>query len=88
VTSLLGGDPSNTKDTGVAVLGHLTVARDHRASTPNVAHHLVTVATQHYDHLVRHSIRIVKGLTRCRLPTERLRVTDPDDNRIDVGQPR
>jgi catechol 2,3-dioxygenase-like lactoylglutathione lyase family enzyme len=53
------GDPA-----GFAILErdaaelHLTVARDHQASTSNVAHLLVTDATELYDHLNGHGVRI------------------------------
>lgn len=66
---------------------HLTVDRHHRASTNNVAHLLVTDATELYDHLVRHSIRIVKGLRDADYGLRGFVFSDPDGNRIDVGQP-
>jgi catechol 2,3-dioxygenase-like lactoylglutathione lyase family enzyme len=65
---------------------HLTVARDHRASTHNVAHLLVTDATELYDHLIGHGIRIVKGLRDADHGLRGFVFADPDGNRIDVGQ--
>jgi len=41
---------------------HLTVAVNHRASTHNVAHLMVSDATALHDHLVANGTRIVKGL--------------------------
>ncbi len=81
------GDPA-----GFAILErdaaelHLTVARDHRASTSNVAHLLVTDATELYDQLIRHGIRIVKGLRDADYGLRGFVFADPDGNRIDVGQ--
>jgi catechol 2,3-dioxygenase-like lactoylglutathione lyase family enzyme len=81
------GDP-----TGFAILErdaaelHLTVSRDHRASTRNVAHLLVTDATELYDHLTGHGIRIVKGLRDADYGLRGFVFADPDGNRIDVGQ--
>ena len=65
---------------------HLTVARDHRASTSNVAHLLVTDATKLYYHLIGHRIRIVKGLRDADYGLRGFVFADPDGNRIDVGQ--
>ena len=65
---------------------HLTVARDHRASTQNVAHLLVTDATQLYDHLTARGVRIVKGLRDADHGLLGFVFADPDGNRIDVGQ--
>jgi catechol 2,3-dioxygenase-like lactoylglutathione lyase family enzyme len=81
------GDPA-----GFAILErdaaelHLTVARDHRASTSNVAHLLVTDATELYDYLIGHGIRIVKGLRDTDYGLRGFVFADPDGNRIDVGQ--
>jgi catechol 2,3-dioxygenase-like lactoylglutathione lyase family enzyme len=81
------GDPA-----GFAILErdaaelHLTVARDHRASTSNVAHLLVTDATELYDYLIGHGIRIVKGLRDADYGLRGFVFADPDGNRIDVGQ--
>ena len=41
---------------------HLTLDRDHDASAQNVAHLMVDNATNLYDHLQSHQVRIVKGL--------------------------
>ena len=65
---------------------HLTVARDHRASIRNVAHLLVTDATELHDHLIGHGVRIVKGLRDADYGLRAFVFADPDGNRIDVGQ--
>ena len=81
------GDPA-----GFAILErdaaelHLTVARDHRASTSNVAHLLVTDATELYGYLTGQGIRIVKGLRDADYGLRGFVFADPDGNRIDVGQ--
>lgn len=64
----------------------LTVARDHRASTHNVAHLLVTDATKLYEQLTGHGVRIIKGLRDADYGLRGFVFADPDDNRIDVGQ--
>ena len=81
------GDPA-----GFAILErdaaelHLTVARDHRASTSNVAYLLVTDATELYGYLTGQGIRIVKGLRDADYGLRGFVFADPDGNRIDVGQ--
>jgi catechol 2,3-dioxygenase-like lactoylglutathione lyase family enzyme len=65
---------------------HLTVSRDHRAGTHNVAHLLVTDAAKLHDHLTRHGVRIVKGLRDADHGLRGFVFADPDGNRIDVGQ--
>lgn len=65
---------------------HLSVSRDHRGSTQNVAHLLVTDATELYKHLAAHGIRIVKGLRDADYGLRGFVLADPDGNRIDVGQ--
>jgi catechol 2,3-dioxygenase-like lactoylglutathione lyase family enzyme len=65
---------------------HLTVNREHRASIHNVAHLMVADATELYDHLVAHGTHIVKGLRDADYGLRGFVFTDPDANRIDVGQ--
>jgi len=65
---------------------HLSVSRDHRAGTHNVAHLLVTDATMLYNHLTTHGVRIVKGLRDADYGLRGFVFADPDGNRIDVGQ--
>jgi catechol 2,3-dioxygenase-like lactoylglutathione lyase family enzyme len=81
------GDPA-----GFAILQrdaaelHLTVARDHRAGTHNVAHLLVADAAGLYRHLTAHGVRIVKGLRDADHGLRGFVFADPDGNRVDVGQ--
>jgi catechol 2,3-dioxygenase-like lactoylglutathione lyase family enzyme len=81
------GDPA-----GFAILKrdaaelHLTVSRDRRPSTHNVAHLLVTDAGALYNHLTGHGVRIVKGLRDADYGLRGFVFADPDGNRIDVGQ--
>jgi catechol 2,3-dioxygenase-like lactoylglutathione lyase family enzyme len=65
---------------------HLSVDRDHRASTRNVAHLLVSDAAKLHDHLTGHGVRIVKGLRDADYGLRGFVFADPDGNRIDVGQ--
>jgi catechol 2,3-dioxygenase-like lactoylglutathione lyase family enzyme len=66
----------------------LTVAKDHRASTRNVAHLMVADATGLHSHRVAHGTRIVKGLRDADHGLRGFVFADPDGNRIDVGQRR
>jgi catechol 2,3-dioxygenase-like lactoylglutathione lyase family enzyme len=57
---------------------HLTVVRNHRPGTHNVAHLMVSDATALHDHLAASGTRIVKGLrdadyARCRCGGDHLR---------------
>jgi catechol 2,3-dioxygenase-like lactoylglutathione lyase family enzyme len=65
---------------------HLTLVKDHRAGTHNVAHLLVADATDLHDHLVTNGVRIVKGLRDADYGLRGFVFADPDGNRIDVGQ--
>lgn len=64
---------------------HLSLARNHRAVTDNVAHLLVDDATSLYDRLVAHGARIVKGMRDADYEMRTFVFADPDGNRIDVG---
>ncbi len=66
---------------------HLTVVRDHRAGTHNVAHLMVADATALHGHLEAHGVRVVKGLRDADHGLRGFVFADPDGNRIDVGQP-
>ena len=65
---------------------HLTLRKDHLASTHNVAHLLVSDAIGLHDHLAAHGVRIVKGLRDANYGLRGFVFADPDGNRIDVGQ--
>jgi catechol 2,3-dioxygenase-like lactoylglutathione lyase family enzyme len=65
---------------------HLTLSKTHQATDRNVAHLLVADATRIHDHLVRHGVRIIKGLRDADYGLRGFVFADPDGNRIDVGQ--
>jgi catechol 2,3-dioxygenase-like lactoylglutathione lyase family enzyme len=65
---------------------HLTLVRDHRGGSHNVAHLMVADAAGLHDHLVAHQVRIVKGLRDADYGLRGFVFADPDGNRIDVGQ--
>jgi catechol 2,3-dioxygenase-like lactoylglutathione lyase family enzyme len=65
---------------------HLTRSPKHRPGIHNVAHLLVADATVLHDHLVVNGTRIVKGLRDADYGLRGFVFTDPDGNRIDVGE--
>ena len=65
---------------------HLNLDHQHRATGQNVAHLMVADATALYDHLVAHGTPIAKGLRDADFGLRCFVFTDPDGNRIDVGQ--
>lgn len=65
---------------------HLTLVKDHRGGSYNVTHLMVADATALHDHLTSHGVRIVKGLRDADHGLRGFVFTDPDGNRIDVGQ--
>ena len=65
---------------------HLTLAKQHTATDRNVAHLLVDDARRLHDHLVANAVRIVKGVRDADYGLRGFVFTDPDGNRIDVGQ--
>jgi len=65
---------------------HLTRSPNHRPGLHNVAHLLVADATALHDHLVVNGTRIVKGLRDADYGLRGFVFTDPDGNRIDVGE--
>lgn len=66
---------------------HLTLAKSHVASDRNIAHIMVSDATALYKHLEKQSVRIIKRLRDADYGLRDFVFTDPDGNRIDVGQP-
>ena len=66
---------------------HLTLVKNHRASSHNVAHLMVADAAELHDHLIEHGVRIIKGLRDANYGLRGFVFADPDGNRIDVGQP-
>lgn len=65
---------------------HLSLDRKHTASTNNVAHVLVDDAESLYIHCQQHGVRIVKSLRDADHGLRCFVFSDPDGNRIDVGQ--
>ena len=65
---------------------HLSLDRDHRATTQNVAHLMVDDASALYDYLGEHGVRIVKGVRDADYGMRTFVFADPDGNRIDVGE--
>jgi catechol 2,3-dioxygenase-like lactoylglutathione lyase family enzyme len=66
---------------------HLTLNRQHKATTENVAHMMVSDATALYELMATHRVRIVKGLRDADFGLRCFVFADPDGNRIDVGEP-
>lgn len=66
---------------------HLTLNRQHQATTENVAHMMVSDATALYDLMATHQVRIVKGLRDADFGLRCFVFADPDGNCIDVGEP-
>lgn len=65
---------------------HLSLEKDHKATSINVAHLMVDDASALYDHLATKNVRIVKGLKDAEYGLRQFIFADPDGNRIDVGQ--
>jgi len=66
---------------------HLSLSPNHRGTTQNVAHLLVSDASSLYSLCERNGIRIIKGLRDADYGLRGFVFADPDGNRIDVGQP-
>ena len=85
--SFTNGDP-----VGFAILRrdaaelHLTLVKGHQGGRHNAAHLMVADATALHDHLAASGARIVKGLRDADYGLRGFVFTDPDGNRIDVGQ--
>jgi catechol 2,3-dioxygenase-like lactoylglutathione lyase family enzyme len=65
---------------------HLTLVKGHKGSGRNVAHLMVADAPALHDHLVSNGARIIKGLRDADYGLRGFVFSDPDGNRIDVGQ--
>lgn len=65
---------------------HLTLNKDHVASDRNLAHLIVSDASALYEHLQQTGTRIIKGLRDADYGLRQFVFSDPDGNRIDVGQ--
>lgn len=66
---------------------HLSLVRDHKPSTANVAHLMVDDADALHQVLVAAGVRIIKSLADKDYGLRAFVFADPDGNRIDVGQP-
>ena len=66
---------------------HLTLVRDHRGGTHNVAHLMVDDVDALHALCQAAGVRIVKGLRDKDYGLRAFVFADPDGNRIDVGQP-
>lgn len=66
---------------------HLTLVRQHKAGTHNVAHLMVDDAAALYAQLTRADVRIIKALRDADFGLRCFVFADPDGNRIDVGEP-
>ena len=66
---------------------HLSLCRDKKPSSHNVAHLIVKDAKALYAHLGKSGVRIVKGLRDQRYGLRDFVIADSDGNRIDIGQP-
>lgn len=65
---------------------HLTLQRDHKAASFNIAHMMVDDVDAFHELCRRHGLRIVKGLRDKDYGLRAFVFEDPDGNRIDVGQ--
>ena len=65
---------------------HLTQVPDHRATTANVLHLLVSDATTLFELVSAAGTKIIKGLRDHEYGLRAFVMADPDGNRIDVGQ--
>ena len=66
---------------------HLSLVKDHKPSTTNIAHLMVDDVDALHDALVAAGVRIIKGLDDKDYGLRAFVFADPDGNRIDVGQP-
>lgn len=66
---------------------HLSLVRDHKPSTTNVAHLMVDDVDALHDVLVAAGARIIKSMANKDYGLRAFVFADPDGNRIDVGQP-
>jgi catechol 2,3-dioxygenase-like lactoylglutathione lyase family enzyme len=66
---------------------HLSLVKDHKPSTTNVAHLMVDDVDALHEHLITAGARIIKALADKDYGLRAFVFADPDGNRIDVGQP-
>ncbi len=66
---------------------HLSLVKDHKPSTTNIAHLMVDDVDALHEVLVAAGARIIKSLADKDYGLRAFVFADPDGNRIDVGQP-
>lgn len=66
---------------------HLSLVKDHKPSTTNIAHLMVSDVDALHERLVAAGVRIIKSLQDKDYGLRAFVFADPDGNRIDVGQP-
>jgi catechol 2,3-dioxygenase-like lactoylglutathione lyase family enzyme len=66
---------------------HLTLQKDHKPVSFNVAHLMVDDADRLYALCKRHGLRIIKDIRDKDYGLRAFVFEDPEGNRIDVGQP-
>lgn len=66
---------------------HLSLVKDHKPSTANIAHLIVDDVDALHDRLVAAGVRMIKSLQDKDYGLRAFVFVDPDGNRIDVGQP-
>ncbi|SMG23966.1 VOC family protein [Agreia pratensis] len=83
---------TNGQPTGFAIVRngpaelHLTLVKNHRGGSHNVAHLLVDDAAALYSTMDAAGVRMIKGLRDADYGLRGFVFCDPDGNRIDVGQ--
>ncbi len=65
---------------------HLSLVKDHKASTTNISHLVVDDVEALHAICVAHGVRIIKSLADKDYGQRAFVFADPDGNRIDVGQ--
>ena len=65
---------------------HLLLHKSHKATVQNVAHLMVADANALYSHLEANNVKIVKAIRDADFGLRCFVFSDPDGNRIDVGQ--
>jgi catechol 2,3-dioxygenase-like lactoylglutathione lyase family enzyme len=66
---------------------HLSLVKDHKPSTTNVAHLMVDDVDALHAICVKAGVRIIRSLADKDFGLRAFVFSDPDGNRIDVGQP-
>ena len=94
-TTILGFEKTfeNGNPVGFAILEkdkaelHISLNSNHKSTTQNVAHLIVSDASAFYAICEKKGVRVIKGLRDAGHGIRCFVFADPDGNRIDVGQP-